>query len=459
MLARLFLIACCLCVVSPGHADDPLRVMASLSSPTGRPLPGQVVQSPCAQRLPDTPLTAVEAVDLALCNHPRTREVWANARSQAALVGVGEAAWWPRVDARASETRIFNRGEAYDQRTLGLNASWLLFDAGARAANLEAAQRLLDAAQASRDSTLQALFFTALQTYYVAQAAQAAVRAAELTERAAQEAAQAAALRYQVGVTTPADRLQATTAYSQSVLNRVRANGTLRTALGALANALGFDAYAPITLAQEDELRPDLAWKADVEALVSEARRRRPDLVAAEAQWLAARASVGAVSAAGKPTLSVTATPTWQQSAGVHSDGGALGLTLNVPLFYGFETHYRTRAAEAVAEARQAQREQLSSQIALDVWRSYQSLQTALQALLATQDLLTSAEASEQMALGRYKAGVGQILDLLNAQAALAGARAQRIQAVFDWRLARAALAQAMGSLDYRLLENGEGTR
>jgi len=43
---------------------------------------------------------------------------------------------------------------------------------------------------------------------------------------------------------------------------------------------------------------------------------------------------------------------------------------------------------------------------------------------------------------------------VLNAQSALASARQQRIQSTFDWNIGRAALAQAMGSLDAGLLQN-----
>jgi len=86
------------------------------------------------------------------------------------------------------------------------------------------------------------------------------------------------------------------------------------------------------------------------------------------------------------------------------------------------------------------------------VWTNYQDLVTATQSIRTAADLLTSAEQSERVALGRYKAGVGTILDVLNAQSALASARVQRIQAALDWFVSRGALAKAMGTLDNRLL-------
>ena len=91
--------------------------------------------------------------------------------------------------------------------------------------------------------------------------------------------------------------------------------------------------------------------------------------------------------------------------------------------------------------------------VALDVWTAYQNLITATQSLRTTADLLGSAEQSERVALGRYKAGMGNILDVLNAQSALASARQQRIQSTFNWNVSRATLAQAMGNLDADVLQ------
>lgn len=423
-------------------------------------LSARVDDAPCMNALPASALGAIEAVDLALCNHPQTREVWAAARAQAALVGVAEAAWLPRVDGTASATRLQYDNGSYNRTTAALTLSWLLYDFGQRSANVENARQLLNAAAATQDATVQALFLAALQAYYSAQATQAAVVSANEAERSARESFLAAESRYKVGVGTPADRLQAQTALSQATLNRIRAEGDARNALGSLANALGFDAQQRIVLADMPAMPADVAFQKEIDALIGEAQVRRPDLRAAEAQLKAAEASVDLARAQGRPTISLGAAPSWQNSAGVVTQGGSVGLSVNVPIFTGFDTTYRVRSASAQAEVKAAQRDRIRSQIALDVWRAYQSLTTATQSLKTTADLVASAEQSERVALGRYKAGVGTVLDLLSAQSALASARLQRIQAQLDWNVYRATLAQAMGALDYTLLQPAaEGRR
>lgn len=457
LVAALCLGALCSLAVAAGR-EDPFDTdgMAPLR-PSPR-LAGHLTAPPCTRALPATALGVVDVVDLALCNNAQTREVWAAARAQAATLGVAQSAWLPSLDGKATVSRLWSDGVGTNQRTAALTLSWLLFDFGSRAATVENARQLLAAAAATQDATVQSLFLAALQSYYAAQAGRAAVDALREAERAARESLDAATARYQVGVATPADRLQAQTAWSQASLNRIRAEGDWRNALGTLANIMGFDAGQTLAMADIPSLTPDAAFDRDMAALIAEARQRRPDLKAAEAQVNAARASADAARAAGLPSVSLAAGPTWQEVGPANSHGGTLGVTVNVPLFAGFATTYRVRAAEAQVAVREAQRERLEQQVALDVWKAYQSLVTATQTLKTTADLVASAAASAEVALGRYKAGVGSILDVLSAQSALASARQQRIQATLDWNVYRATLAQAMGTLDYGLLQPaGEG--
>ena len=436
-----------------GGLDDPLGTAERLPLKPSSHLMSRVGEAPCATALPAAPLTAVDAVDLMLCNHPQTREVWASARAQAALVGVARAGWLPTLAGSASRTRFEYQNSAFTRDSAAITLSWLLYDFGQRSANVENAEQLLAAAAATQDATVQTLFLSALQSYYSAQATQAAVTSALQAERSARESFQAAEARYSVGVATPADRLQAQTALSQATLNRIRAEGEARNALGALANALGFGAQQPIVLADLPALPAGVSFQKEVDTLIAEAQARRPDLKAAEAQVRAAQASVDLARAQGRPTISLGAGPTWQESAGVVQHGGSVGLSVNVPIFSGFDTTYRVRSAAAQAEVREAQRDRIRNQVALDVWKAYQSLTTATQSLQTTADLVASAEQSERVALGRYKAGVGTILDVLSAQSALASARLQRIQAQLDWNVYRATLAQSVGALDYTLLQ------
>ena len=409
--------------------------------------------APCRELPAGTIYGVLEVVDLALCQNPKTRESWANARAQAAQVGLAQSDFLPGLEGKLGLNRAISNTQTVNQRSASLTLSWLLYDFGARSATLENARQLLNAAASTLDASVQTVFLAALQSYYNAQAARAAVSAAQESEKAARESLTAAEVRYKVGTGTPADRLQAQTAWSQATLNRIRADGTLKNAYGTLANVMGLDASQPLTLAEISEATPDASFERDIEALIAEARDRRPDLKAVEAQVKAAKSSIEYTRASGLPSVSLSAGPSWVDSGNIASHSSSIGLTLSVPIFSGFDSSYKLRAAQARVDAASAQRDSARLQVALDVWTAYQNLTTATQTLRTTADLLASAEQSERVALGRYKTGVGTILDLLNAQSALAAARVQRIQAQLDWNVSRASLAKAVGTLDSRLLQ------
>lgn len=459
LLPVLLLIALSADVMAFGSLD-PFDTTALTPPRLVLPPQPEIAFVPCLALPADTVFGVLEVVDLALCQNPSTHEAWANARVQAAQVGVAQAAFIPALDGKVIGSRLNSEGSGITtQNSASLTLSWLLYDFGARAANLENARQLLSAAALTLDATVQNVFLNALQSYYNTQAARAAVTAALEAEKASRESLTAAEVRYQVGTGTPADRLQAQTAWSQAMLNRIKAEGVLQSQYGSLANVMGLDAGRPLRLVDIPASLPESAFRRDnreIEALIAEARARRPDLQAAEAQFKAAQASVDYTRAAGLPTLSLGSGPSWLDSIGngsnITSHSSAVGLTLTLPLFSGFSTTYKVRSAQARAEVAAAQRDTLRLQVALDVWTAYQSLITASQTLTASADLLASAEQSERVALGRYKAGVGNILDVLNAQSALAAARLQRIQAMLDWHVSRATLAKAVGALDSSLL-------
>ena len=83
----------------------------------------------------------------------------------------------------------------------------------------------------------------------------------------------------------------------------------------------------------------------------------------------------------------------------------------------------------------------------LDVWTSYYTMKTASQRMETSKDLLASATESHQVALERYKAGVGSMLELLAAQSTLENARALEVMARTDWLLSIAQLAHDTGTL------------
>lgn len=457
VIATSFLVGVAIPVMA--EQADPFSTQGLTASSVAGSIHHPLLVIPCENvQFSKTPLSLTDVVERALCNNPQTREAWANARVQAAQVGVGKSAYLPSISIVGAQSRNRTGGSnsftprtaTYNQQSVSASLNYLLYDFGARAATLENARQVLTALNSTQDATIQSVFLFAVQAYYQLFATQAAVASVKKAEKSALESLNAATARYNVGRGTPADKLQAQTAYSQAVLNRIQAEGDARNAQGVLANSMGMDANRSFAITPPSLQVADAQFEQDIAGLIEEARSLRPDLAAAKAQVNAAKANAEAAKSAGMPTISLSSNLLHSESSiFTTANNAALGVSLNYPLFTGYNITYRIRAAEAQIETRLAQQEKISQQVALDVWKAYQSVVTGTQAVKSSIVLVSSAIQSERVALGRYKAGVGNILDLLIVQTSLASARMQNIQAVYSWHIAKAALAQAMGKLDF----------
>lgn len=413
-------------------------------------------------------LTLADVTEAALCNNPQTRESYANAKVQAAQLGIAKSAFLPTLTDNIGVNQNFvnpasvSRGSEFINLNNNLAASYLLYDFGNRDAALENARQLLNAVSATQSAIVQNILLSTVKAYYQVQSDIALLEATKEAERFNQESFKAAEAKYKAGVSTPADKLQAETAYAQAVLNRISAEGVLKNDYGILANVMGLHANAPLNLVRSANSPVNTAEiERDINQLIEYARVRRPDLVASEAQVSAAKASIEASRAAAKPTVSVGLSNSFQDGSTLSSSNtSTLGLTVTVPIFSGYAPTYRIRSAEAAAEVREAQRDQLKLQISLDVWTAFQNLRTAHETIKSAEVLVNSATESARVALGRYKAGVGNIIDTLNAQSALASANQQKIKADLNRNIARAGLAQAIGTLDSVMIQSlPDGTK
>jgi outer membrane protein len=392
---------------------------------------------------------------------------------QAAQVGASQAAYFPTINATVdggySSNRTSSEGFSSDvdnfssdfvqdneniNFSYNLDLTWILFDFGLRSANLTNARQLLAAANAMQDATLQAVFLSAAQSYFDLLSAMAAFDASLDSEKSARISFMSADAMHKAGVGTLADKLQAQTTYAQASLERVKANGELKNAHGTLAIVMGLSANTRLIVDKQRKELPNTAFVKSVDALIEDAKHEHPGLIAAQAELQAAKAKVGVAKAEGLPSLALTGRLSCSEQIGLprgdrKTDTSNIGLQVNIPLFEGLGRSYQIQSAKAQVELKTADLANEEQKISLEVWESYQSLQTETENLKATDDLSQSATQSFNVAQGRYKKGVGTIIELLNAQSTLADSKQQRILALSNWRTARLKLASSLGKLGF----------
>ena len=400
-------------------------------------------------------LALADIVDVALRNSPLTAQSWAQARSAAAAYGSQKSLYYPSLNASASLTKAegsFANGKiSYFQQSYGPSAdlTWLLFDFGGRKAAVEEKRQALLAADWSHNSAIQGVILGVEQAYYDYVNAKALLESAQASLKDSDQNLDAAQARHSVGVATIADVLQARTAKSQAQLQVDTYTGQIATTRGALATAMGLPANTPYDVALPQGDPPAQTVSEAVERYLDEAQRRRPDLAAARSRALQAEAHVRTIRAHAYPSISSSGTVgrTYYDNRDLYGNTYSIGVQVKVPLFAGYKNHYDLIQAKADSDAANASLQGQEQQVELQVWSSYYGLKTAGQRLITSKDLMDSASQSYDVALARYKEGVGTILDLLQAQSALANARAQSVAARSDWFTSAAQLAYDTGSL------------
>ncbi len=422
---------------------------ASASGPSSLPeLPPDL-----ATRIQQLKLTDV--IDVALRNNTATRASWAQARAAAASYGAAKGQWYPSISLDGTATSLKRAPTGFSsvagQQFYGptLNLSWLLLDFGGRSGSIGEAREALLAADWTHNAAVQNVVLAVQQAYFQYMGAKALLAAQQTTLKEAQTNLEAANQRHRVGLATIADVLQAKTALSQAQLALESIEGELQTTRGALALSMGLPANIPYDIGLPPDTTRLLGVADSVDTLIERAVRERPDLAAARASARAAQARVSVARAQALPSLSVGGNDgrTYFFNNPASGNSYTATLTLQIPLFSGWSQIYNVKAAAAAAQAAAQQARGLEQQVIYQVFNSYYALRTATQRVRTSGDLLGSATQSEQVALGRYRAGAGSLLDLLSAEAALADARAQTIQARFSWYVALAGLAHDAGIL------------
>lgn len=405
-------------------------------------------------------LQLTDVIDLALRNNTATSAAWADARAAAASYGAAKGQYYPTValsgTAQTLKTVPSNTPVSVTRKFYGatLTGSWLLFDFGGRSGSVGVAREALLAADWQHNAILQNVVLAVEQGYFQYLGTKALLAAQQTTLQESQTNLEAAEQRHKVGLATIADVLQARTARSQTRLELEATQGQLQSTRGALALSMGLPANLPYDIEVPPDTSLPLGIVEDADSLIARAVRERPDLAAQRALAKQARARVSVARSQALPSLSVGGNAgetsfyvDSSRSFGPYRNSYNATLTLSFPLFSGWSQVYNVKAASAAAEAAARRAQGFEQQVIYQVFNAYYGLRTATQQVRTSRDLLASATESEQVALARYKSGAGSLLDLLTAQAALAGARAQAIQARFSWNTALAQLAHDVGIL------------
>jgi outer membrane protein len=401
-----------------------------------------------------------DLIDLAERHNPETRFAWERARAQAGALGLARSELYPALAATAlsrldRDYAFF--GTSFYRQTVqefegGLELSYTVFDFGARAGRIHAAQAELLAANSSFNDAHRRVIYQVEQAYYQRLNSAGQLGAAQSSLTNAQAVQQAAEDRLQHGLTTLPDVLEARSATAQAEYELQAVIGAQDIAQGTLAKALGTSPTFAIQVQPLDQLVTPDTLADTVDQALNRAFQRRPDLMRQLAEVRSANARVKEARAAYYPTLGINAAGAGQAFYATQDSApwvrnrdlaGAIGLSLTWPLFDGGARKSRLDRAKAEVLSSEASLNSARDAIAEEVWRAYSNLRTAFRQRQSALALLSAAEQSYAAALESYNQGVRNLLDVTAAQRTLAQARSADV-------LARTQVLASLAELAFR---------
>lgn len=402
---------------------------------------------------PGETLTLERAIHIALSNHPAIIAAKNDIEAERSGVGQARSAYFPRIELSANYTKYDPAiptviipatvgRPPYDRYEAAATLSQNVFDFGRTSSGVTIQKYMLDSANYTLWSIRNDVIYNVKQAYFSVSQSARNRDVAERTVKKFELQLKRAEGFFRAGVRSRFDVTKAKVDLSNARLGLIRAENALKLAVINLNNAMG-QPDAP-----EYEVEDILSYQKyqmTFEEALDRAYRQRPDLLSLSARKEAANASVSLAQKEYLPRLTASASYNWAGYDFPLERGWSATATLTFPLFSGFLTLHKVSEAKSNLLSLSAQEELLRQAILLEVKQRYHNLIEAEERIHVADLAVQQAEENLEIANRRYQAGVGNPIEVTDAEVAFATAQRDYIQALYDYKIARAGLEKAMG--------------
>lgn len=387
-----------------------------------------------------------EALASSRAQHPLVRRAAATIDGARARISTVKSGYLPQVSANASYDRSWQKGQgSFNIFSFGANADQLIWDFGRTTNSIDATKAAAEATEDDRQTTLLNLELEVRTVYFTARAQKALVAVAK--ESLANQLKHYAQIEgfVEVGTRPSIDLVQTKTDVANARVQLTNAESDYQATKAALNRAMGVERSTDYEVADVTMTVVE-GEDATIESLLEEAIGARPELAAYRDRLRAQELSIASLKGDYWPSIGASVS---FNDRGRELDNMAWDLTGGVsliwPIFQGGLTNAQVQEAEATQRELEADVEGVRQELRLELEQVRASLRGAKEALVAADEARESARVRLELAEGRYETGVGNIIELGDAQLALTSAEAQRVQADFNLAAGRARLLKALG--------------
>jgi outer membrane protein len=344
----------------------------------------------------------------------------------------------------STAAKLFN-GESWSNSPYyytGLNFTQNIYDFGLTRGSVQRGKAELSQAQQNRDRVHQETLLNVRNGYFGVLAAQELVQVREKTVQNQSKHLDQIQAFFQVGRVPKIDVTRQQVQLANAQLDLVQAQSDLTIAQAALATSMGLPVKNTFSLVDvlgtAQQLDP-------VDSYLSQAQITRPDLRALREVVMAAEADIVVAHSNFKPKLNFSSFADFENLKFPLIWNVGIGESLLQPLLSGGYNRAYLNETEQAKNAAESNLKSATQQIDREVFTDYASTTVSEQQI----DLATKADAEARenltFAEGRYSAGVGNIIELTDAELLAATAGAQLVTARYSYQLSYGRLEVAAG--------------
>ena len=392
-------------------------------------------------------LSLEDAIDTALSANTGLRITREGERS--ADAALRQARGKNSISAEASDTLRMSKARDEDARTsnaLSVSARLPLYSGGANEANIASGEIGAQSARLTTERAREELRYEVTAAYWDAVEASKKIEVQRDTVNKYDAHLKNVTVLYDAGAQAKIDVLRSSVELSNARQELVRAENTYAVSLATLRNLLNIDRTEELTLTTEVAYQP---FDTSVDNCISYAYRNRLDLAVARAKLRRCELAVERARAGKRPSVNLTLgtglTSQFQPRHDTSTDVSA-SVSVSWNIFDSGVTRGAIEEAEAERDIALLNVKKEEESIDLNLRKAYLNMREAEQRFTSTGDAVRQAREDYHIANERYRAGEGILLDIIDAQTALATAQTNAISARYDYARYRAQVENLMGT-------------
>ena len=399
-------------------------------------------------------LNLADCIELALINNPKIRSAYAKSEQAKYQKFETLAGYTPRLDLTSSINRNMPDTSmmrsmnfsisAYNKYTLGeISIKQLVWDFGYTQNKYTINKIEYEKSKTDIDNTVNEVLCNVKDSYYNLLYAFDKRKVAMDTLKQYEQTYNQALAFWEVGTKTKVDVLFAQTNMEDARAQLISANNNVDIAYSQLNNAIGLPFLDPYTIDISLKYEP---VKISMKEAIEIANEARPDLKSAMLNVDEANQNVKLAWKTWLPSLEFQAS---------YAKGGIGDFTsrewwnyggfLTFPTVNPIQTGMQIKEAKAAYKQIQFDTKSQINDIYYEIQTVYTRLKDAKAKIPVMKVAMDKAQENYDITSGKYKVGYGDVIELKDAQVALATAKLNYFQTIYEYNSARANLEKSIG--------------